>query len=405
MRNMRTIKLWPLVLVLICFTQCNNPEVKPKIIVAEVASQCLETFCNINTCDYTLEEGVIPKNSFLSTLLEGYGVAYSTVANLVEESAEVFDVTKIRYKQPYYILKKKDSVDYFIYKQNRTDFVVFDMSSDSPEVYKFQKPKISNEKSAEGLITSSLYTATEKAGLTPAMAVELSEVFAWQIDFTRLQKNDSFKVLYDEVTVDNEVIATQNVKAAILTHNGREYHAYAYNGEFYDEKGNALRSMFLKSPVQFSRISSKFNKRRRHPIKKRIIPHLGTDYAAPRGTPIIAVADGVITKASYTKGNGKYVKIRHNQTYETQYLHMSKRGVKKGDQVKQGDVIGYVGSTGLATGPHVCFRFWKNGEQINHLKADLPISEPLSEEMKEDFKETRLDLRKRLDRTYLSPEF
>jgi len=402
---MKTIKLWPLVLVLICFTQCNNPVVQPKTVAKEVVIQCAELLCNIETCDYTIEEGFIPKNSFLSTLLEGYGVAYSTVANLVEESAEIFDVTKIRHKQPYYVLKKQNNVDYFIYKQNRTDFVVFDMSSDSPEVYKFQKPKVSNEMAAKGLITSSLYTATEAAGLTPAMAVELSEVFAWQIDFTRLQKNDAFKVLYDEVTVDEEVIATQNVKAAILTHNGREYHAYAFNGDYYDENGNALRSMFLKSPVKFSRISSKFNKKRRHPIKKRIIPHLGTDYAAPHGTPIIAVADGVVTKASYTKGNGKYVKIKHNGTYETQYLHMSKRGVKVGAQVKQGDVIGYVGSTGLATGPHVCFRFWKNGEQINHLRADLPISEPLSADMKASFEKTRIDLRKRLDKTYFSPEF
>lgn len=390
---------------MVSLTQCKNQNTPAPEKVLQTATKCLEVLCNIQTCDYTIEEGFIPKNSFLSTLLESYGVAYSTVAGLVEQSSEIFDVTKIRYKQPYYILKKENSVDYFIYKQNRTDFVVFDMSSETPEVYTYEKPTVSTEKSSDGLITSSLYVAAEEAGLTPGMAVELSEVFAWQIDFTRLQKNDSFKVLYDEVKVDDEVIATKNVKAAILTHNGREYHAYAFNGDYYDESGNALRSMFLKSPVKFSRISSKFNKKRRHPIKKRIIPHLGTDYAAPHGTPIIAVADGVVTKASYTKGNGKYVKIRHNGTYETQYLHMSKRGVKKGAQVKQGDVIGYVGSTGLATGPHVCFRFWKNGEQINHLKANLPISEPLPEDKKIEFEAERLDLRKRLDKTYLSPEF
>jgi len=398
-------KLFPLtiLLVLVTYSSCNNlpKEVKP---IAQAAAKCLETLCNIETCNYNVEEGFIQKNAFLSTLLEGYGVAYSTVAALVDKSAEVFDVTKIRYKQPYYILKKENHVKFFIYKQNITDFVVFDMRSNSPEVYKYEKPKVIDEKSSAGIILSSLYDAAEEAGLTPGMAVELSEVFAWQIDFTRLQKNDSFKVLYDEAMVDGEIVSTSNVKAAILTHNGREYHAYSYNGDYYDENGNALESMFLKSPVKFSRISSKFNKKRRHPIKKRIIPHLGTDYAAPRGTPIIAVADGVIIKSSYTKGNGKYVKIKHNGTYETQYLHMSKRGVKVGERVKQGDVIGYVGSTGLATGPHVCFRFWKNGEQINHLKADLPISEPLPENQKEEFHEFRLDLRKRLDRVYFSPE-
>ncbi|MEZ7940712.1 MAG: peptidoglycan DD-metalloendopeptidase family protein, partial [Flavobacteriales bacterium] len=196
-----------------------------------------------------------------------------------------------------------------------------------------------------------------------------------------------------------------NVQAAVLTNSGKEFHAYLFNGGYYDENGKPLESMFLKSPVEFSRISSKFNKRRRHPIKKRIIPHLGTDYAAPRGTPIIAVADGVVTKSSYTGGNGKYVKLKHSSIYETQYLHMSKRGVKVGEHVKQGEVIGYVGSTGLATGPHVCFRFWKNGVQVNHLRQDLPAADPLDEATLNLFHVERKDLRIRLDKTIFSPEF
>ncbi|MFK7758209.1 MAG: peptidoglycan DD-metalloendopeptidase family protein [Flavobacteriales bacterium] len=387
----------------------HKAEEKEEILVMSEPAEpsCIEKMCDIEACDYEIKEGVIPKNSFLSTLLSGYGVAYSTVLLLVEKSQDVFDVTKIRSNQPYYILKslKDQTVDYFIYKQNTTDFVVFNMTDEEAEVYVYEKPVTTEEKSAEGVIHTSLYDAMEESGMKPSMAIELANVFAWQIDFTRVQPGDEFKVLYDERYCDGELISTGNVKAAILTHSGREFHAYTYDKGYFDDQGKTLQSMFLKSPVEFSRISSKFNKRRRHPIKKRIIPHLGTDYAAPHGTPIIAVADGVITKSSYTGGNGKYVKIRHNDTYETQYLHMSKRAVNVGDAVKQGDVIGYIGSTGLATGPHVCFRFWKNGKQVNHLEENLPVADPLDESRLEEFHVIRKDLRKRLDNTSFSPEF
>lgn len=375
--------------------------------IAMEAPICQNMVCNIEACDYEVEEGKIPNNSFLSTILQGYGVAYKTVIDLVEKSKGVFDVTKIRSKQPYFVLKNKENqgVDYFIYKQNITNFVVFDLAKKGTKVYRYEKPVEINEKCGSGVIVSSLYEAVEESGMTSSMAIELAGVFAWQIDFTRVQPGDEFRVLYEEKVCDGELIGTGNVKAAILTNSGREFHAYLFNGGYYDEVGKPLESMFLKSPVEFSRISSKFNKRRRHPIKKRIIPHLGTDYAAPHGTPIIAVADGVVTKSSYTGGNGKYVKLKHNSTYETQYLHMSKRAVKVGEHVKQGDVIGYIGSTGLATGPHVCFRFWKNGVQVNHLSQDLPAADPLDEETLMLFHGERKDLRVRLDKTAFSPEF
>lgn len=370
------------------------------------AVTCQHMVCNIEACGYEVEEGIIPNNSFLSTILQGYGVAYKTVINLVEKSKGVFDVKKIRSKQPYYVLKNKENqeVDYFIYKQNTTDFVVFDMAKKGTKVYTYEKPVVINEKAGSGVIVSSLYDAVEEAGMTSSMAIELAGVFAWQIDFTRVQPGDEFKVLYEERICEGELIGTGNVQSAILTNSGKEFHAYLFNGGYYDENGKPLESMFLKSPVEFSRISSKFNKRRRHPIKKRIIPHLGTDYAAPKGTPIIAVADGVVTKSSYTGGNGKYVKLKHSSIYETQYLHMSKRGVKLGEHVKQGEVIGYVGSTGLATGPHVCFRFWKNGVQVNHLRQDLPAADPLDEATLSLFHVERKDLRIRLDKTIFSPE-
>ncbi|MEJ6682096.1 MAG: peptidoglycan DD-metalloendopeptidase family protein [Flavobacteriales bacterium] len=366
---------------------------------------CQHMVCNIEACDYEVEEGVILNNSFLSTILQGYGVAYKTTLNLVEKSKGVFDVTKIRFNEPYYVLKNKENqeIDYFIYKQNTTDFIIFDMAIKGTKVYSYERPVVINEKVGSGVIVSSLYEAVEESGMTSSMAIELAGVFAWQIDFTRVQPGDKFKVLYEEKICEGELIGTGNVQCAILTNSGKEFHAYLYNGGYYDENGKPLESMFLKSPVEFSRISSKFNKRRRHPIKKRIIPHLGTDYAAPRGTPIIAVADGVVTKSSYTGGNGKYVKLKHSSIYETQYLHMSKRGVKVGEHVKQGEVIGYVGSTGLATGPHVCFRFWKNGVQVNHLRQDLPAADPLDEATLSLFHLERKDLRNRLEKTVFFP--
>ncbi|MEZ7941849.1 MAG: hypothetical protein QMB87_10830, partial [Flavobacteriales bacterium] len=192
------------------------------------ALACQHMVCNIEACDYEVEEGVIPNNSFLSTILQGYGVAYKTILNLVEKSKGVFDVTKIRSKQPYYVLKNKENqeVDYFIYKQNTTDFVVFDMAKKGTMVYTYEKPVVINEKSGSGVIVSSLYEAVEESGMTSSMAIELAGVFAWQIDFTRVQPGDEFKVLYEEKICDGELIATGNVQAAVLTNSGKEFHAY-----------------------------------------------------------------------------------------------------------------------------------------------------------------------------------
>jgi len=195
--------------------------------------------------------------------------------------------------------------------------------------------------------------------------------------------------MYDRDFVDGNAVGLPRVVASEFIHRGRNFPAFAFDQgdgqDYFDEDGASLRKAFLKAPVEFSRISSRFNKKRFHPVLKKVKAHLGTDYAAPHGTEIVAVGDGVVTHAAYTKGNGKYVKIRHNDTYTTQYLHMSRRNVKEGQAVRQGDVIGYVGSTGLATGPHVCFRFWKNGTQVNHLEEEFPPSTPIRAEAASDF--------------------
>jgi murein DD-endopeptidase MepM/ murein hydrolase activator NlpD len=224
------------------------------------------------------------------------------------------------------------------------------------------------------------------------MAIALSEIYAWTIDFYRIQKGDAFKVFFEEHFVEGNSIGIGRILSSSFSQGGKTVKAYYFeNGEekgYYDAEGNSLKKAFLKAPVKFSRISSGYSTKRLHPVLKTVRPHYGTDYAAPHGTPIMAVGDGTVTEARYTGGNGNYVKIRHNKSIETQYLHMSRfaDGVRPGKRVSQGDIIGYVGSTGLATGPHVCFRFWKNGKQVDHRKEEMQGAGPLPDALMPAFK-------------------
>jgi len=224
----------------------------------------------------------------------------------------------------------------------------------------------------------------------------LASIYAWTIDFFQLQEGDRFKVIYEERFIKDSTYAGMGpIKAAVFEHAGKTYYAFRHQAdkdqnyaEYFDEKGNNLRRAFLQAPVNFSRISSRYNLKRKIAFYgNKVRPHLGTDYAAAVGTPILATANGKVIESSFTSANGNYVKIKHNGTYMTQYLHMSKiaAGIRPGKSVRQGDVIGYVGSTGLATGPHVCYRFWKEGKQVNHLKENLPYKESIPEKDKASF--------------------
>jgi murein DD-endopeptidase MepM/ murein hydrolase activator NlpD len=237
-----------------------------------------------------------------------------------------------------------------------------------------------------GVIYSSLYQTIDEMGGDPGLAWKLSRIYDWSVDFFRLQKGDSFKVIYEKKMVDGKEIGIVKILAAQFGHGGRVYNSYLYNfdksNQYYDEEGNSMKRRYLKAPLEYSRISSGFSRRRFHPVQKRYKAHLGVDYAASTGTPIRSVGDGTVVAAGYSRYNGNYVKVSHTHSQATQYLHMSKiaKGVKKGQRVDQGEVIGYVGSTGLATGPHLCFRFWENGQQINPLTVQAPPAEPLAKE-------------------------
>ena len=326
-------------------------------------------------------------------------LSYSQIYNIVESIKDSFDVRWLTAGKPYTILSTKDSLlnpQYFIYQPNLLNYVVIDFSNfDSITAYNKKKPFKIIKKTTSGVINNSLSETMDENGLPWELINQLSDVYAWTIDFTRIQKGDSFKIIYNERYIEDTIlVGIKNIDAAYFNHNGEELFAYNFvtdslkkTPEFYDQNGNSLQRTFLKSPVRFSNISSRYNlKRRIAYYGNKVRPHKGTDFAAPTGTPIMATADGRVEKSSYTKSNGYYVKIKHNNTYSTQYLHMQKKGrVKKGQYVKQGDVIGRIGMTGNTSGPHVCYRFWKNGKQVDPFKQNLPPSKPISSKNKKSF--------------------
>ena len=349
----------------------------------------------IVTDSFQLTKGVIKPGQVIGEILYLNHIDHLEIDKIVKASNGVFDVRRAKAGRPYTIFCTKDSnavAKCFVYEESATNYVVFDLR-DSINVYRGEKEVKVKLKAASGEITSSLWDAIMDNNMSPALVMELSNIYAWTIDFFRIQKGDKFTVYYEERFVEDEFAGIGRIWASKFTHQSENFYAFYFKeegenfGDYFDEKNKTLRKAFLRAPLNFSRISSKYSKRRKHPVTGRIKAHLGTDYAAPKGTPILSTANGKIITASYTRNNGNYVKIRHNSTYSTQYLHMSKikSGIRKGVYVKQGDVIGYVGSTGLATGPHVCYRFWKNGRQVNPYKEKLPPSEPMKQSSKAPF--------------------
>tara|TARA_B100001115_G_C15847220_1_gene427576 strand:- start:2276 stop:3601 length:1326 start_codon:yes stop_codon:yes gene_type:complete len=357
---------------------------------------------------FELIDNVISNGESFSNILLNFGIDYSMINRIATNYKDIFDVRNLRSGKDYTIfaenLDSSQVARYMVYKPSAVDYVVFDLR-DTGNVYLGAEEVEVREKSISGIIESSLYESLLDQGGSPALAVELSKVYAWTIDFFRIQPGDYFKLIYEENYIQDSIkVGTGRILAADFHHSGRSFYSFFYDNDttyrdYFDEQGRSLRKAFLKAPLDFFRISSRFNPRRFHPVLKRVKPHLGTDYAAPHGTPIMSTADGEVIAAAYTRGNGNYVKVRHNSTYTTQYLHMSKfaKGIRKGSRVRQGDVIGYVGSTGLATGPHVCYRFWVNGKQVDPLSQDLPEAEPITDEFMPSFQDIMMPLKKRID--------
>ena len=338
-------------------------------------------------------------------------MTYPQIYKIVEKIKDSFDVRWLTAGKPYTILSTKDSLStpqYFIYQPNLLNYVVIDFSNfDSINAVNKKKPFKIIKKSTSGVINNSLSETMDQNGLPWELINQLSDIYAWTIDFARIQKGDKFKIIYNERYIEDTIlVGIKSIDAAFFEHNNEELYAFNFvtdsvkkTAEFYDESGNSLQRTFLKSPLRFSNISSRYNlKRRIAYYGNKVRPHRGTDFAAPTGTPIMATADGRVVKSSYTRGNGYYVKIQHNDRYSTQYLHMQKKGrIKQGKYVKQGDVIGKVGMTGNTSGPHVCYRFWKNGVQVDPFKQKLPPGKPVPKKLKSNFDEAIIPFKKLLD--------
>ena len=357
--------------------------------------------------DYTVVRDTVQKGDSFGKILYDANVDYATIQEISDSIQDVFDTRRIRVGKPYMLLRAKDSLEaaqVFIYEQNTEDYVVVDFQNEVKAAAQ-KRPVTIYEREISGVINSNLSSTFDDLGVSVNVAYKMADIYAWTIDFFKLQKGDRFKLIYDERFVNDSIPAgVGKIKACVFEHAGREIHAYRFENDslpsgydYFDQNGDNLRRAFLKGPLKFNRISSRYNlKRRIRYYGYKIRPHKGTDFAGAIGTPILATADGVVTKSERRGGNGNYVKIRHNATYDTQYLHMQKRLVKVGESVRQGDIIGTIGMTGNTGGPHVCYRFWKNGKQVDPFKQDLPASEPLAEELKIIFDSIKKPLRMQL---------
>ena len=342
--------------------------------------------------------------SFMCRLGLGASDAYA----LVGACGENFDVRKLiagkSYEAYYHCPDSLSrSLHYLVYKNSRTVSTVF-RCFDSLAVWKVEKPVTREEKYADVSITSSLWNDFKAAGAPVELIVKLSDIYAWSVDFFGLQEGDRFRVVYQQEVCENEVIGVDTVYYAVYSQGDKECPAIMFDtgdggGIYWNEKGESMRKAFLKAPLNFTRISSGFSYARRNPVTRKVQPHTAIDYAAPTGTPVVSIGDGTVISAGYNGAAGNMVKIRHNSVYTSAYLHLSKygAGIKSGARVRQGQVIGYVGSTGRSTGPHLDFRVWQNGTPINPLKMQAPPEKPLPSEMMPAFDSVALSLRARMD--------
>ena len=376
-------------------TSCGRGNAASENSVAESVTDTLtvEAPLGFNPDSLSVTEGKVKNGQFFSTLLGSLGMSAQEAYNLTLACDSVFDVKTLRVGQSYRAYSSESGLQYLVYDRDRASSIVF--SCRPPyEAWVYEKPVTVEQRYADVTINTSLWNDMIAADVSPLLIVNLSDIYAWTVDFFALQKGDRFRVLYEEKMCDGEVIAVDTVRYAVFSHAGDDFPMVMFNQHdggnvWWNEKGESMRKAFLKAPLNYSRISSGFSYARKHPVTRKVQPHTGVDYAAPKGTPVMSVGDGVVTSMKYEGAGGNTVRIRHNSVYTTAYLHLSKYGpgLKAGQRVRQGQVIGYVGSTGRSTGPHLDFRVWKNGTPINPLKMESPPAEPIKEESRQAFEQ------------------
>ncbi len=388
------------------FTSCNSKDEKDATKIAKKEPIIKDYGFTFN--DYKVVRDTIRSGDTFSALLQKFPLRDSlTIHQVTEKVKDSFNVRRIKVGKPYILFldkKKPNTLKAFVYIEDRIQYTVVDFR-DSLVVSNKQKPTRIKRRVVAAEINGSLSETLSNAGVSPALAPKLAGIYAYTIDFFKIQKGDKFAVTINEKYMEDSIyIGVESIEASYFEHKGKKIFAFPYKlnenqkkEDYYDENGKGLKSMFLKAPLDYFRISSRFTGRRFHPVQMRFKAHNGTDYAAPHGTPIKTTASGVVERTGYTAGNGNFVKVRHSSTYATQYLHMSRILVRNGQSVSQGQTIGKVGSTGLATGPHVCYRFWKNGVQVDPLRLKLPNTEPMGKSDKQKYLSYIAPLKKELD--------
>jgi murein DD-endopeptidase MepM/ murein hydrolase activator NlpD len=388
------------------FTSCNSKDEKDATKIAKKEPIIKDYGFTFN--DYKVVRDTIRSGDTFSALLQKFPLRDSlTIHQVTEKVKDSFNVRRIKVGKPYILFldkKKPNTLKALVYIEDRIQYTVVDFR-DSLVVSNKQKPTRIKRRVVAAEINGSLSETLSNAGVSPALAPKLAGIYAYTIDFFKIQKGDKFAVTINEKYMEDSIyIGVESIEASYFEHKGKKIFAFPYKlnenqkkEDYYDENGKGLKSMFLKAPLDYFRISSRFSGRRFHPVQMRFKAHNGTDYAAPHGTPIKTTASGVVERTGYTAGNGNFVKVRHSSTYATQYLHMSRILVRNGQSVSQGQTIGKVGSTGLATGPHVCYRFWKNGVQVDPLRLKLPNTEPMGKSDKQKYLSYIAPLKKELD--------
>ena len=393
---MYLIRIFIILISLTIFSCAEKKDYKNSILKPKIKENKINQLYGINLNSHIIKETKIKRGDTFGKILEENGIDYPEVHKILSIIKNKVNIKKLRVGKPYTLFFNIDNInfpEFFVYHPKIEEYTIVHLK-DSIYANKILKEYEIKELETSGVIYSSLYETMKSNGINESLTYSLSDVYAWNIDFFRLQKGDKFKVIYTEKFIDDSIsIGIDRIKAAYFEHNRKSLYAFEFESDsikgiidYFDDKAKNLRRAFLKGPLKFNRISSRYNMKRRIALYgNRIKPHKGTDFAARVGTPILSTANGTVVKSSYSRANGNFVTIKHNNTYSTQYLHMRKRKVKAGQFVKQGDIIGWVGMTGYTSGPHVCYRFWKNGKQVDPFKQKLPEAKPISKKLKNNY--------------------
>ena len=395
-----------LLLVLFLVVSCKDDKADIKMPVKKPEPIRYDFGFKLN--DFKVVADTIRKDDTFGSIIEKQNLNGKQVYDVIAKVKDTFNVRIVRLGKPYTMLLSKDKskrLQYFIYQPDQLTYYVIDFNDSIVKASKKLKPVTFKRRTVAGELNGSLSETLKNEGVAASLSAQLTSVFKWSIDFFKSQKGDKFAVTFTERFINDTIYdGVDSLECAFFEYKGKKIYAFPFKQnasdkkvDYYDEEGKALKNFFLKAPLKSINITSRFSKRRYHPVQKFFKPHNGTDYAAPHGTPIMSTANGVVELAGYSAGNGNHVKVKHDRTYSTQYLHMSKILVRKGQHVRQGQIIGRVGSTGLATGPHVCYRFWKNGKQVDALKLKLPNSAPMDKKNLPKFISFMTPLKRELD--------